>query len=103
MTEPSEPKIACAHVWKLFGPGAEAFLAGNAAPEPEEIAAAGLTPAVIDASLAVSPGEIFVIMGLSGSGKSTLVCCLSRLFEPTAGEVRFEGRELCGCRTASGS
>ena len=36
---------------------------------------------------AVEPGEIFVIMGLSGSGKSTVVRCLSRLVEPTAGEV----------------
>ena len=63
-------------------------------PSPEELAAAGLTPAVIDASLAVVPGEIFVIMGLSGSGKSTLVRCLSRLIEPTAGEVRFDGQDL---------
>ena len=51
---------------------------------------------MIDASLAVRPGEIFVIMGLSGSGKSTLVRCLSRLVEPSAGEVRFEGRDLRG-------
>ena len=33
-------------------------------------------------------------MGLSGSGKSTLVRCLSRLIEPTAGEIIFEGRDL---------
>ena len=39
-------------------------------------------------------GEIFVIMGLSGSGKSTLVRCLSRLIEPTAGEILFDGRNL---------
>jgi glycine betaine/proline transport system ATP-binding protein len=42
----------------------------------------------------VRAGEIFVIMGLSGSGKSTLVRCLSRLVEPTAGEILFEGRDL---------
>jgi glycine betaine/proline transport system ATP-binding protein len=35
-----------------------------------------------------------VIMGLSGSGKSTLVRCLSRLVEPTAGEIAFDGRDL---------
>jgi glycine betaine/proline transport system ATP-binding protein len=58
------------------------------------IQAAGLVPAVIDADLAIAPGECFVIMGLSGSGKSTLVRCLSRLIEPTAGAIAFEGRDL---------
>ena len=33
-------------------------------------------------------------MGLSGSGKSTLLRCLSRLIEPTYGEVNFDGRDL---------
>src|SRR3546814_15880688 len=33
-------------------------------------------------------------MGLSGSGKSTRVRCLSRLIQPTAGEILFEGRDL---------
>jgi glycine betaine/proline transport system ATP-binding protein len=33
-------------------------------------------------------------MGLSGSGKSTLVRCMSRLIEPTAGEIHYEGRDL---------
>ena len=46
-----------------------------------------------DATLEVFPGEILVIMGLSGSGKSTLVRCLSRLIEPTAGEVLFDGQD----------
>ena len=33
-------------------------------------------------------------MGLSGSGKSTLVRCLSRLIEPTGGEITYEGQNL---------
>ena len=39
-------------------------------------------------------------MGLSGSGKSTLVRCLSRLIEPTAGEVCFDGRDLLAASPA---
>ena len=33
-------------------------------------------------------------MGLSGSGKSTVVRCLSRLVEPTAGEIMLDGSDL---------
>ena len=63
-------------------------------PSPAQLAAAGLIGAVRDASLRDRAGEIFVIMGLSGSGKSTLVRCMSRLIEPTAGRILFEGRDL---------
>jgi glycine betaine/proline transport system ATP-binding protein len=90
----TEAKLACRSVWKLFGPGAEAFRAGGRQPVLDEVRTAGLVPAVIDAELAVGEGECFVIMGLSGSGKSTLVRCLSRLIEPSWGEVFFEGRDL---------
>jgi glycine betaine/proline transport system ATP-binding protein len=49
---------------------------------------------VRDASFEVFEGEIFVIMGLSGSGKSTLVRCMTRLIEPSAGEIYFESQDL---------
>jgi glycine betaine/proline transport system ATP-binding protein len=52
------------------------------------------TAAVSDVTFDVAPGEVFVVMGLSGSGKSTLVRCLTRLLEPTAGEVLFEGENI---------
>jgi glycine betaine/proline transport system ATP-binding protein len=88
-------KLACEGVWKLFGPAPESFLAAHDhRPAPTDLAAAGLICAVRDASFAIREGEIFVIMGLSGSGKSTLVRCLSRLIEPTAGRVLFEGKNL---------
>jgi glycine betaine/proline transport system ATP-binding protein len=50
--------------------------------------------AVRDVSFDVWPGEIFVVMGLSGSGKSTLIRCLTRLIEPTAGEVLLDGEDI---------
>ncbi|MGO1118083.1 quaternary amine ABC transporter ATP-binding protein [Rhodovibrionaceae bacterium A322] len=88
-------KLACKNVWKLFGPGAESFLEGHASsPSLDEIHQAGLIGAVRAANLEVYQGEIFVIMGLSGSGKSTLVRCLSRLIEPTGGEILFEDQDL---------
>lgn len=51
-------------------------------------------PAVQEAAFTVGAGELFVIMGLSGSGKSTLVRCLSRLVEPTAGQVLIQGEDI---------
>ncbi|WP_374383703.1 glycine betaine/L-proline ABC transporter ATP-binding protein [Dongia sp.] len=50
--------------------------------------------AVRDVTLDVREGEIFILMGLSGSGKSTLLRCLSRLIEPSAGAVMFDGVNL---------
>jgi phosphonate transport system ATP-binding protein len=45
-------------------------------------------------SLAVSPGEMVVVLGPNGSGKSTLLRCAVRLIEPTAGSVRVGGQDL---------
>ena len=90
-----EPKISCRHVWKIFGPNPEKFFRAHGGdPTSEAFAGSGYIPAVRDATLDVFPGEILVIMGLSGSGKSTLVRCLSRLIEPTGGEILFDGRDL---------
>lgn len=91
----AQPKLVCRDVWKVFGAGAKEFLqetGGNAGLK--ELGARGLVGAVRGVNLDVRAGEIFVIMGLSGSGKSTLVRCLSRLVEPTAGEILFNGENL---------
>ena len=46
--------------------------------------------------LTVKPGEVHAIMGPNGSGKSTLAYVLAGKedYRPTAGEVRFNGRDL---------
>lgn len=94
-------KLSCRGLWKLFGDGGRRFLERHGGrPSGEQLAAAGLIGAVRDASLEVHDGEVFVIMGLSGSGKSTIVRCLSRLIEPTGGELLFEGRDLLAASEA---
>ena len=89
-------KLVCRSVWKLFGSDAErvARLISARAITKEELSASDAIPAVRDVSLGVHAGECFVIMGLSGSGKSTLVRCMSRLVEPSAGEILFNGENL---------
>src|SRR5262245_13637317 len=49
---------------------------------------------VTDVSVAVERGGALTLVGPSGSGKSTLLRCLNRLVEPTAGTVRFAGRDI---------
>ena len=84
------PIVACRALWKIYGDGADALLR-RGPPSAAALKEAGCIAAVREVSLEVFPGEILVVMGLSGSGKSTLARCLSRLIEPTAGEVFFEG------------
>jgi glycine betaine/proline transport system ATP-binding protein len=63
-------------------------------PDLQQIVDAGYIGAVRAVSFEVYTGEILMVMGLSGSGKSTLVRCLTRLIEPSAGEVLFDDQNL---------
>lgn len=88
-------KLSCRHLWKLFGPNPKEFLQNhNHSPDLEQIVEAGYIGAVRDVSFEVYTGEILMVMGLSGSGKSTLVRCLTRLIEPSSGEVLFDDKNL---------
>jgi glycine betaine/proline transport system ATP-binding protein len=92
----TKPTISVRGLWKLFGP-AEQRLFGTPdidLPNDELRRRHGTTVAVRDVSFDVRPGEIFVVMGLSGSGKSTLIRCLTRLIEPTRGEILLDGEDV---------
>lgn len=83
-----DPALRVENVYKIFGKReAEAVQRLREGSNAEDVQSLGTTAAVIDASFDVSPGEIFVVMGLSGSGKSTLIRTLNGLWHPSAGHV----------------
>jgi len=54
----------------------------------------GALAALIDVSLTVRPGERRAVLGSNGAGKTTLFNCISRLYDPGAGSILFDGRPL---------
>jgi len=58
-----------------------------------------LLHAVDDVNFTIEPGEIVALVGESGSGKSTIARLLARVYEPTSGEIFFEGRPVAGMRS----
>ena len=90
------PAVSVRGLWKVYGPNPLSIVGSPDAKlsRSELRAKTGCTAAVSDVSFDVAPGEVFVVMGLSGSGKSTLIRCLTRLVEPTAGEIFLDGEDI---------
>ena len=99
MTE-KEVKLSCRNVWKIYGNDPSSFfqnqngIVSDPLKLSQDMHDKQHIVANANVSFDVHVGEIFVIMGLSGSGKSTIIRCLSRLVEPTAGEVFLDGEDL---------
>jgi subfamily B ATP-binding cassette protein MsbA len=54
----------------------------------------GSEPALAEVSFAASAGSVTAIVGRTGSGKSTLADLLARFYDPTAGRILVDGRDL---------
>src|SRR6266446_305941 len=55
--------------------------------------------ALTDVSFQVQPGELFAVIGPNGAGKTSLFNVLSRVYQPVAGKVTFDGHDLLQLKT----
>ncbi len=96
---PKKAKLSVRNLWKVYGDDPGGVTSGDFTnmtldQQLAHVRAADHFVAAANVSFDVPEGEIFVIMGLSGSGKSTVLRCISRLVEPTLGEVFLDGDDL---------
>ncbi|MGR9047152.1 ABC transporter ATP-binding protein [Halobacillus faecis] len=58
----------------------------------------GGVKALDDVSYHLEKGEIFSLIGPNGAGKTSMLNCISGLYKPTAGSIRFNGKEILGMK-----
>jgi len=51
-------------------------------------------PVLRDVSFHITPGQVIGLVGGTGSGKSTIVSLIPRFYDPTAGRITLDGRDL---------
>jgi len=78
-------------------PGAIALPSSEGGLDFENITfryAPGSPPAVKNLNLKIEPGRSYALVGPSGAGKSTVLSLILRLYDPTSGTVKIDGRDL---------
>jgi ATP-binding cassette subfamily B protein len=95
--------VSLTRVWELFDTRAEIADPPGATPlrgvrgeiEFDRVSFGyGGECVLADLSFRVAPGTICAIVGPSGAGKSTLADLLVRFYDPIAGAIRIDGRDL---------
>jgi ATP-binding cassette subfamily B protein len=95
--------VSLSRVWELFDTRAEIADRPDAKPlgpvrgeiEFDHVSFGYGSDAVLEnLSFRVAPGTICAILGPSGVGKSTLADLLVRFYDPDAGAIRIDGRDL---------
>jgi len=84
-------------------PGARPFrgLVGEIRFEGVSFAYRAGEPVLSDIDLTVPAGSVIALVGPSGAGKSTLVDLLGRLYDPHAGRILFDGKDIRDFEVAS--
>ena len=54
----------------------------------------GGVQAIANVSFEVAPGEVFAIIGPNGAGKTSMLNVITRVFDPSAGRVMFQGQDI---------
>lgn len=54
----------------------------------------GGVTALSEVSFDVRVGELFAVIGPNGAGKTSIFNCLSGVYRPTSGEIRFQGARI---------
>src|SRR5271163_2943293 len=95
--------VSLSRVWELFDtradivdtPGAQPLVNVRGEIEFDRVSFSYGADAVLeDLSFRIAPGTICAILGPSGAGKSTLADLLVRFYDPDAGAIRIDGRDL---------
>lgn len=89
--------IEVKNLYKIFGPRGEDYVEAvrNGMGKAELNEKHGHVLGLKDINIHMPAGCVTVVMGLSGSGKSTLIRHINRLIDPTAGEVLYDGVDVC--------
>jgi branched-chain amino acid transport system ATP-binding protein len=88
--------VASAGVAEMHGPAGDAVPRGPLLEIRDIALRFGGIVALDGVSFAIDRGEILGLIGPNGAGKTTLFNCVSRLYAPNRGDIRFEGQSMLG-------